>query len=267
MSRGSSGAFRRAATVVLVLLGFLPALLLSNVLLASISATNLSCARVEFGAPGSQYRGCSVIAGELIVVVALAWAVPLVVLAALLYLRGRGEGAGVVPDRTDLFVRATAVVVGLANALVIGDPLGVVGAPAERQSATFAGFLILAALAGLAASEIALRRGRSALGGGFLARYGVAVLGLCLGGAILGGSSWVVTSLLNYAPGPPGGPESGLLFFAYATFAYGSIAALGGGVLGLLEGLILGLPLSALLGWLRRPSRSSGRSASSPGTA
>ena len=77
------------------------------------------------------------------------------------------------------------------------------------------------------------------------------MLGLCLGGAILGGSFWVVGSLLNYAPEPSQGPESGVLFLVYATLAYGSIAALVGGMLGLLEGL----PLAAILGQLRRPPR------------
>lgn len=57
---------------LLLVPAFLPALLLSNVLLSSVSAAGRSCARVEFDASGSPYGGCSIIAGELIVVVAIS---------------------------------------------------------------------------------------------------------------------------------------------------------------------------------------------------
>ena len=254
---------------------FLPALLLSNVLLSSVSAAGLSCMRVEFGAPGSPYGGCSIIAGELIVVVAVSWFVPLFVAATLLYLSGRsrgGTGEPVVVGTPSIgsrgaFVAATAVLMGVLNAFAIDDPFDAVAAPAERPTATVIATLILAVIAGLAASGIILKLERSALDGGFLARYGVTVLGLCLGGAILGGSSWVVDSLLNYQPGPSQGPESGVFFLAYATLAYGSIAALVGGVLGLLEGLVLGLPLATVLGRLRRPPRRTVPRDSSPNPA
>ena len=206
--------------VILVALGFLPALLLTNVLLESVTAADWSCTRVEFGASGSQYGGCSIIAGELIVVVAISWIAPLSVLVTLLHLlrrRHRGEGDRTVRsetterddtavDRTGIFVRAVAVLVGLANMIVIGDPLDVVGSPPSRPLAAHFGALLLAAVAGLLASEIVLRIGRAALNGGFFARYGIAVLGLCLGGAILGGSS-VALGLLAGQPGAqnPGG--------------------------------------------------------------
>lgn len=146
----------------------------------------------------------------------------------------------------------TAVLVGLANALAVGDPFGAVAAPAERPTATLIAVLVLSVLAGLAASGVVLKLGRSALDGGFFARYGVTVLGLCLGGAILGGSFWVVGSLLNYAPGPSQSPESGVFSWCTRPWLTGR-SALVGGVLGLLEGLVLGLPLAAILGRLRRP--------------
>ena len=240
-----------------LLLGFLPALLFSNVLLSSISTANWSCTSVAFGASGSRYGGCSIIAGELIVVVTISWLVPIFVLSALLYLRRRshepaGDGeTGAFEFRTGIFVRVVAILVGLGNMLYIGDPFDVVGAPSGRPTATLIGVLLLSVPVGLVASGIVLRRGRAALAGGFFARYGVAVLGLCLGGAILGGSSSVLTVILNYEPGLPPGPESGIFFILYGTLAYGAMAAIVGGVLGLLEGLVLGLPLAVVLGRLR----------------
>lgn len=237
-----------------LILGFLLALLLSGVLLRWISAADWSCAGVEFGASGSRYRGCSTIAGELVLAVAVSWLAPLLVLAGLAYLGRRSPGhAGTVANRTGTFVGVVAVLVGLANAWVIGDAADLVGAPSERPVATLLGTLLLAVPAGLTASSIVWRRRGSALNEGFLARYAIAVLGFCLGGAILGGSSWVLGAVIGYEPGPPQGPESGTLFILYATLAYGAIAGLVGGLLGLLEGLVLGLPLAAALGWLRRP--------------
>ena len=64
-------------------------MLLSNVLYGWVAAANWSCSRVEFGASGSQYGGCSIIAGELIVAVVVSWALPLFVLSTLLYLLRR----------------------------------------------------------------------------------------------------------------------------------------------------------------------------------
>src|SRR4051812_50139194 len=85
--------------IAVVGLGFLPALLLSNVLLDSITAADWSCSKVEFGASGSQYGGCSTIAGELIVAGAISWGVPLFVFVGPLYLlrrtpRGGGDPGG-----------------------------------------------------------------------------------------------------------------------------------------------------------------------------
>ena len=251
-----------------VLLGFLPAILLSNVLLGWVLAADWSCSRVAFGASGSRYGGCSIIAGELIVVVAVAWAAPLLVLVSLLRLSRsahRVDGYGVRQraaqssgngmDRTALFVRAVAVLVGLANMLVIGDPVDVSGFTGGQSAASALGNGFTAALAGLVASEIVRRRGRPAMNGGFLARYGITVLGACLGGAVLGAASLVLPGLSNFQPGAQAGPEGGLLFMAYALLTYGLFAAAVGGALGALEGLILGLPLAAILGKLGHTSQ------------
>lgn len=279
MSRDPDGRGYRTAVEAVVrgmrywwiaplVLGFLPALLLSKVLLGWVSAADWSCTGVEFGASGSRYGGCSTIAGELVVAVAVSWLVPIVVLAALLYFRRRAPArARTEADRAGTFVKVVAVLVGLANAFAIGDVADVVGAPSERPLATLFGTLLLSVPAGLAASGLVSRRWRSALDEGFLIRYSVAVLGFCLGGAILGGSSWVLGVIVNYQPGLPQGPESGIFLLLYATLAYGAIAALVGGVLGLLEGLVLGLPLAAVLGWLRRPPQRSGTDAPFPNTA
>ncbi len=198
---------------------------------------------------------------------------PLFLLVALRYLRRQSHelanerGTRVSELRAGAFVRVVAVLVGFANMLYIGDPLNVVGAPAGRPLTTLIGMLLLSVPVGLVASGIVLRRGKSALAGNFLARYGVAVLGLCLGGAILGGSSWVLSVILNYEPGALQGPESGLFFTLWATLAYGSIAAVVGGVLGLLEGLVLGLPLAFVFGRLRNPPQRPAHGASFPDTA
>lgn len=164
-----------------------------------------------------------------------------------------------------LFVRAMALLVGLANALVIGDPLDVVGSSNNRPLAALFGTLLLAVVVGLGASEVVLRLGRPALGGGFFARYGITVLGMCLGGAILGGSS-LALGLLTSQPGAQG-PEGGVALLVYAALAYGSIAAVVGGVLGALEGLILALPLAAILGRFRHMPQDHRRGLSLPGAA
>ena len=270
IGRAVFGAVRlggRLWWVVPLSLGFLPALLLSRVLYGSVSAADWSCSTFEFGASGSRYGGCSIVAGELIVAVAVSWAVPLLLLVALPYLSRRGRRGGDVQevssgrlrvanglDLTALFVRIVAVLVGLANMLAIGNPADVVGSAGAQSAASVLGNGLTAVLAGLVASEVVLRIGRSALGGGFLARYGITVLGLCLGGAILGGASLVIPALLSYGPGAQDGPEGGILFMAYAVLAYGLFAAVVGGALGALEGLILGLPLAAIVGKLNRGS-------------
>ena len=59
-----AGARRMRPWLGLLLVpAFLPALLLSNVLLSSVTAAGRSCTRVEFCASGSPYCGCSIIAG------------------------------------------------------------------------------------------------------------------------------------------------------------------------------------------------------------
>ena len=159
-------------------------------------------------------------------------------------------------------MRTVAVLVGLANALVIRDPLDILGPAHSRPLVALLGTSLLAAVAGLLASEIVLRIGRSALSGGFFARYGVTVLGLCFGGAILGGTSIA----LGILTGQPGAQSSRGFdpILLWAVLAYGSIAAVVGGVMGALEGLILAFPLAAILEWFRQP-RGQARGASLPG--
>ncbi len=148
-------------------------------------------------------------------------------------------------------MRLTAVLVGLANTLVIGDPRDVFASSGGQTLGILLGTSLLAVVAGLVASEVVLRLGRPALGGRFAARYGITVLGMCLGGALLGGSS-LALGLLTNQPGTQDG-AGGVPLLMYAALAYGLIAAVVGGVLGALEGLILGFPLAAILGKLGRP--------------
>lgn len=262
--------------VILVSLGFLPTLLLTNVLLESATVADWSCTRVEFGAPGSQYGGCSIIAGELIVAVAVSWIAPLSLLVVLLYLtrRARQRGGGRVDqsdtleyetgtDRVAIFVRLAAVLVGLGNVLAV-DPRDVFASSEGRSLAALSGALLLAVAAGFVASEVVLRLGRAVLSGGFFARYAITVLGVCLGGAVLGGSS-VALGVLTNSPGAQS-PGWSVAILAYAALAYGLIAALVGGVMGALEGLILGLPLAAILGVFRQPPNQE-RDGSLPGVA
>ena len=150
-------------------------------------------------------------------------------------------------------MRAAAVLVGLANVLVIGDPRGVIGEDGPPLLGTF----LLAAVAGLVASEVVLRLGRPGLSGTFFARYGLTVLGMCLGGAALGGLSIVVGVLASLPGTQDAGPQVALAL--YAALAYGLIATVVGGVLGVLEGLVLGVPLAVILGRFRRPPMDRGR--------
>jgi hypothetical protein len=261
--------------VIPACLGFVPALLLSNVLYGWVAAANWSCSRVEFGASGSQYGGCSIIAGELIVAVVVFWTLPLFVLLTLLYLLRRArrsnddrigrlgatvEGEPAV-DATALYLRAAAVLVGLANVLFIGDPLGVIGEDGPPLLGTF----LLAAVAGLVASEVVLRLGRPAMSGAFFARYGLTVLGMCLGGAAFGGLSIAVGVLASLPGTQDAGPQVALAL--YAALAYGLTATVVGGVLGVLEGLVLGVPLAAILGRFRRPPLDRGRGFPTSGAA
>lgn len=92
------------------------------------------------------------------------------------------------------------------------------------------GFAVCAVVAGLASSEVVLMSAQPLLGGGFFERYAFAVLTACLGGAIFG-------ALLPIFLG-------GLL--PLVPFGAGV-----GGALGTAEGLVLALPLAAILGLFR----------------
>ncbi len=90
------------------------------------------------------------------------------------------------------FVRASAVLVGIANVFLVslvgegelGNALMWNLDPWWPHNAVYA--LSAAAVAGLVVSSVSLRFARRELYGTFFARYGVMVLAVCLGGVVLG---------------------------------------------------------------------------------
>lgn len=147
---------------------------------------------------------------------------------------------------------AAAALVGLANAtlysLVSDNDLDRLsglrlGAPSLlllfALCAVFVGFAICGAL--LLLAERDLREG-------FFARYGLMVLSVCVGGAVLAPFLTTITFFFDKEAYPPTStPEllSAILF-----------SALPGGVLGATEGVILGFPLAGLLGVFRGETES-----------
>jgi hypothetical protein len=152
------------------------------------------------------------------------------------------------------FVRVSAVIVGLANLAALplwfGNPFTL------RDDTNFAEAitpLLIAVIAGLTSSEVCLRRfdlpGRS-----FIHRYWIVVVSVCLGGALMGAPLAVQFTIDGtLAADPPPGSLSGpipLLVAVVETLPYGLIGAAFGVVIGLMEGLVLALPLAAALGML-----------------
>ena len=137
-----------------------------------------------------------------------------------------------------VFLRISAVFVGLANAAVLygfGDE-----SPARKGEVAWSVVLLYAlaaVVAGLLAAEFLLRPMRRLLEGGFFLRYAAAVLGVCLGGAL---TSALLTFGTLLSIGSLG--EAWTLVFVSASL---------GGTLGLIEGLVLALPLAAILGRFR----------------
>ena len=147
------------------------------------------------------------------------------------------------------FVRASAVLVGLANLAaylfvsgseaLIGDDAG------ELMGWPYLSLLVIFAVAvGLLVAEVLLTIFRTALGGNFLRRYAAAVLGCCVGvvlSVVLLTLIIVVYALLTSqeAFSPSRVLLLGAFFAAYAS------------LLGLVEGLFLGLPFAAISGRLR----------------
>ena len=157
------------------------------------------------------------------------------------------------------FVRAVAVLVGLANlvgviAWFVGG-LRVLGGEAASSLVEALPSVIAAVVAGLLTSRIALQALGSA-GRGFRRRYEVAVMSVCVGGAIEGGMlGWVFAvdgTLFPEAP-PEFYAREPLLLLAHLTLSLPA-AFVGAGMglaVGLAEGLVLALPLAAALGALR----------------
>jgi hypothetical protein len=282
------GAWRpglRYSWAALLGLGALPAALLSFGLLEQVLRADWSCSGISFqpgpttgfGGPDGE-RVCATIPGQMVLLSAAAWAVTLFVISALLYLlwraRFRADATGTTvaetagrgaADWTGTFVRAAAVLAGLANVFFVVDPR--LAFPFADDG--FAESLLLpaslsAVVAGLLAAEVVLRLGRTALGGGFASRYGVAVLGMCLGGAILAGMNMansLIAPLFTEGFGATG------VAWVYPTVAYSLFAAVVGGILGAVEGLVLAFPLAAILGKLQRSGSRPTYGLSTPGVA
>ena len=169
------------------------------------------------------------------------------------------------------FVRTAAVLVGLANLVVLahffgGEPALPMGAVRGEVSPREAIPPVLAAVAaGFAAAEVAIKRfDRMSAFGRYvffekLSHRRAGIVGtVCLGGALMG----ILLGALLVLQGPPDNmgtmthtEQAAIsLLSASVTGAYG---AMFGGVLGAIEGLILAPPLAAILGGLDDGSPSS----------
>lgn len=135
-------------------------------------------------------------------------------------------------------VRLAALVVALGNGYLL------LGATPERV-AFYPPLELLqgvgvAVFSGLLAAEVALRMARTSLAGPFFHRYAALVITVSLGGSLYG-------ALLAL-----GGIVHDTLLGVGGLLGYSLVASLWGftwgGVLGLLEGVLLGLPLAWLLG-------------------
>lgn len=137
------------------------------------------------------------------------------------------------------FLRLAAVLVALGNwcALMTGGDLSRL---ASYGRAELLYFVLVPSALGLAAAEISLRLAAKSLRGSFLDRYAALAATVWIGGMLCG---------VALASGGVLRDESlgvvGTLGFSAVASLWGIIC---GGVLGLAEGLVLGLPLAALLG-------------------
>ena len=153
------------------------------------------------------------------------------------------------------FVRVVAFFVALVNSCLVilwlVGGLYVLGGVDESSLGEALPSLLLAVIAGLAASEIVLR-GFGLLGRGFSYSYQVVIVSVCLGGAIEGGMLSVLYAIDGTLfPAPPPSLYAhpfallGALFYILLVGLFGVGIGLG---IGLAEGLVLGLPLAAALG-------------------
>ena len=136
-------------------------------------------------------------------------------------------------------LRIAAVLVALGNWFVLmtgGDLYRL----ASYDSGEWLTFFLVPTVLGLAAAEIALRHAADALRGGFLDRYAAVAATVWIGGMFCGVALASGGVLRDEALGIVG------------TVGFGAVASLWGivcgGAWGLAEGLVLGLPLAAVLG-------------------
>lgn len=137
------------------------------------------------------------------------------------------------------FLRIAAVIVALGNwcALMTGGDLSRL---ASYGWAELLFFVLAPSVLGLTAAEISLRLAAKALRGSFLDRYAALAATVWIGGMLCGVALASGGVLRDEALG-----VIGTLGFSAVASLWGIVC---GGVLGLAEGLVLGLPLAALLG-------------------
>lgn len=150
---------------------------------------------------------------------------------------------------------AAAVSVALANALfystVGNSPWGGPLVWKPDPGPLFAVHVVSALLTALVVSGALIRFAGRELQKSFFARYGVTVLAVCVGGALLGIFLDTTTVLLAEREPAPAG-MAGLLYMMIFPAVFGGIA-------GAVEGVILGFPLAGLLGLFRDQNPSSDR--------
>lgn len=136
------------------------------------------------------------------------------------------------------FLRIAAVIVALCNwyALTVGASPAMLASYGPSELLTT---LLVPTALGLVAAEVSIRLARKGLRGGFLDRYGVMVATVWIGGMLCGVAlAW-------------GGVLHDEALGVIGTLGFGAVASLWGvvcgGVLGLAEALVLGLPLAAAL--------------------
>ncbi|MDQ3361729.1 MAG: hypothetical protein M3534_08710 [Actinomycetota bacterium] len=146
------------------------------------------------------------------------------------------------------FVRISAVLVGMANVFLyspagdgeLGNAFILNLDPWWPQNFLYA---LSAIVAGLLVSSIFLRFARRELRQSFFARYGVMVLAICLGGAVLSGFLAIAGTSFDSPL-----TVSERLLEALSRLPFTVVA---GSVLGAAEGGILAFPLAAILGRFR----------------
>ena len=150
------------------------------------------------------------------------------------------------------FLRGVAVLVGLANLVVVGIRMFGLLYPSSTvwEEVTLNEALapvLVAVLSGLATAEILPRVFRRELSSErFGQRYGAVVLGVLVGMALMGGLLAAVFALQALANEPL--TLAVLVASVVSTSFYGVVV---GGMLGLVEGVVLAFPLAYILGRFR----------------